>query len=93
MNNLQHKLKTSIMASSASTSTEDNVGLVPCSNDEPIRSADTDDVENPNHVSYLGDETLCIPNELFFKLLQDPGEPHVDTDARVKYKKTTQRPL
>ena len=53
------------MSSSASTNTADNVGLVPCSNGESIRFAETDAIENPNPVSYLGDETLCISNEFF----------------------------
>ena len=33
---------------------------------------------NSNNGTYLGDETLCIPNETFFKKSQDVGAPHVD---------------
>ena len=53
------------MSSSAPTNTADDVGLVLFSNDESIPSADTDVIENPSPVSYLGHETLCIPNEFF----------------------------
>ena len=54
------------MTSSLSTNAVDNVGLVPCSNHEHIITADTDNVENSNPVSYLGDETSCMSNEIFF---------------------------
>ena len=46
------------MTSSAKINTADNVGLVPCSNDKSLRSSNTDAIKHPNHVSYLGDETL-----------------------------------
>ena len=73
------------MTSSLSTNTVENFGLVPCSNHEHISTADTDAIENSNPVSYLGDETSHVSNEIFFKLIQDPNEPYVDPDAQVKY--------
>ena len=78
------------MASSLSNNTADNVGLVPCSNHEPISTADTDTIENSNPVSYLGDETLCISNEIFFKLLQDPETIRGSRHSSEMLKKTTQ---
>ena len=33
---------------------------------------------NSNNGTYLGDETLYIPNENFFKMNQDVGEPYVE---------------